>query len=191
MDGIVTNLLQAWLGAIQDKFNIKIDISDVTNWDVAKAAPLKGIKESKIYGIIQKPMFFWDLKVLPGAFDTIQELHKDGHNIKFLTTPASAQSAYEKMLWVDKHFPFVGQKNVILTKDKHLVKGDVFLDDKGSAVEEYAKAWPDALVMTFGYPYNSYLINHPAILTAGEWFSTTKAWDVAKNLIIKKAENET
>lgn len=175
MDGIVTDLLQKWLEAINTKYNRNATVEDVTDWDVAKNEKLSDLSR-KVYAIIQKPMFFWDLEPLDGSINALQALVREGHDVMFLTAPASPNSAMEKMLWVAKHFPFIDHKNVILCHHKHLVKGDVFIDDKASGVEAYQEAHPDALVMTIKYPYNKHLEHHPKILTVGHYSDTDLAW---------------
>lgn len=186
MDGIVTDLLPRWLRAINKKFKRTITVDDVNHWDIGKLTQTHDIS-GKVYKMIQKPMFFYDLEPLPGSVDAVQSLVDDGHDVGFLTAPASADSAREKILWVEKHFPFINHKQITLTHRKHQVKGDVFFDDKGSGVEEYQKQHPEALVLTIEYPYNSYLKTHPTIKTVGRWDDTKMAWDEALRLIKDKA----
>jgi len=187
MDSIVTDFLQAWVDAINAKFNRKVQYDDVIHWDMAKVDKIKDINSGKIYGIMRKPMFFYDLKPLDGAIDTMQKIVRDGHDVRFLTTPANPHSAMEKLMWVDKYFPFIGSRNVILANDKPMVKGDVFIDDKPDHLEKYSVEWPNALVMTIEYPYNAHLKSNKNIVFTDRHNRTVAAWNLIYNNILIKS----
>lgn len=177
MDSIVADLLKAWLGAINKRYNRNVTVEDILDWDLSanpKLADLKLAKGDKVYKIIQKNFFFWDLEVLPGAIEAIKALSKV-HDVYFLTAPAGNGSAYEKLCWVDKYFPFVGAQKTIITHHKLLVKADVLIDDKGSTCINYAKTWPDSLVLTFEYPYNKGMVA-PNIKYMGRYTDTADCW---------------
>jgi 5'(3')-deoxyribonucleotidase len=192
LDCIVTEFMQPWVDGINKKYNLKLTVEDVDNWDMGKCSKLQHIKSpGGIYKIINKPMFFYDLNPFPAAVIAINQLVSEGHNVYFLTTPPGALGGYEKLLWVDKFFPAIGHKHTILARDKFMVKGDVFFDDKGSAVELYKKTWPDALVMTIEYTYNTYLQNNnQGIKVVGDYKNITKAWLTALDEIRKKAKED-
>jgi 5'-nucleotidase len=186
MDGIVADCHQKWIERINKKLKKKFTVADIKDWDIGSLDPSNA---GKIYQMIQKPMFFYDLEPLPGSQNAVKALQDMGHDVNFLTSPASPHSAMEKLLWIEKHFPFVNHKNVILTHQKHLVNGDVFIDDKGAGVEEYQKHHPNALVLTIGYPFNEYLRNHKTIKTIGQWDNTAEAWFNAVEEIERKAKS--
>lgn len=189
LDGICADLLNPWIDYINKRYHRNLTIEDINIFDMGDLPKTKDIA-GKVYKIIQRPMFFYDLKPLPGAVNAIEALVREGHHVIFLSKPAGPDSAWEKMLWVNKYFPTVGDQNVILTKHKSLVQGDVFMDDKGATVEEYKKKWPDALVMTIKYPYNSYLENNTqGVVVVGDYTNTDVAWGNALNEIRKAASS--
>jgi 5'(3')-deoxyribonucleotidase len=176
MDGIVTNFLDAWIDALNAKFNRGLTIADVTDWDISKSDKLKGIPSGKVYRYIHQPMFFYDLKPLPGAIDSLKALVGFGHTVKFLSIPTNPLCAYEKLLWVDKYMPFIGHRSTILCADKELVAGDVFIDDKSANCLDYQNAHPKARVYSIGYPYNAGLASHPLVRVMGRYDDTKAAW---------------
>lgn len=185
MDGIITDLLRQWIQAINKKWKKHLLVDDITNWDVG-ACTSKDIAH-KVYGVIQQPMFFYDLNPLPGSQAAVEALKILGHDVNILTSPASDHCATEKLLWMKKHFPFINHKNIHITHRKDLFRGDVLIDDRPKNCEEYQKAHPEALVIAFEYPYNTHLQNHPTIKVAGKWDDTATAWSKAIELINKRA----
>ena len=178
LDSICTDLLGAWLGAINKRYNRNVIIEDIKDWDLSanpKLADLKAPnKADKVYKIIQKDFFFWGLDVLPGSVDAVRTLSKL-HDVYFLTAPAGNNSAYEKLCWVDKHFPFVGASKTIITAHKTMVQGDVLIDDKASTCVAYAAKWPESLVLTFEYPYNKGMTG-PNVKVCGHYTDTVNCW---------------
>jgi 5'(3')-deoxyribonucleotidase len=81
--------------------------------------------------------FFRNLFPLPGAKKAIYTLLQEGeYEIYILTKPVakSADSYKEKVEWIASHFPdLVGR--IIMTQNKHMVKGDILIDDD--------KSWKD------------------------------------------------
>lgn len=188
MDGIITDLLQKWLEAINKKHHTNYTVGDVTDWDVGKS--LFGANGHKVYKYITQPMFFYDLEPLPGSVTAVEALQVLGHDVNILTAPASDHCATEKLLWLKKYFPFINHKNVHITHRKDLLMGDVLIDDRGKNCEEYQAAHPNALVLAFEYPYNAYLKTHSTIKIVGSWDDTTTAWHNALKEIQKRTENE-
>lgn len=187
MDGIITDLLQKWLQAINKKYKKHLQVDDITNWDVGSCTS-KDISH-KVYSLITQPMFFYDLEPLPGSQAAVEALQIIGHDVNILTAPASDHCATEKLLWLKKHFPFVNHKNVHITHRKDLLRGDVLIDDRSKNCFEFQAANPDALVLAFGYPYNNDLKNHKTIKVVGSWDDTVDAWTKACEEIRKKADN--
>lgn len=176
MDGIVADFCQEWVDRINAKFNMSAKISDVKTWDLVDCEAFKHLSDKDLMSIINEPGFFSSLQVIDGARTAIQAMLNDGHDVKFLTAPNGPLSAKEKMEWVDLHFPDVGSANVILTKDKVLVKGDVLIDDRPKTCEDYEKTWPQARVLTIKYPYNKHLENNFGVTVCGNWTDTDSAW---------------
>lgn len=188
MDGIITDLLQKWLVAINKKHKTNYTVADVKDWDVGNLD--KDRIGHKAYKFITQPMFFYDLEPLPGSQAAVEALQIMGHDVNILTAPASDHCATEKLLWLKKYFPFVNHKNIHITHRKDLLRGDVLIDDRSKNCLEFQAANPDALVMAFGYEYNTDLYNHPTIKVIGRWEDTETAWERACKEIQKKAENE-
>lgn len=82
--------------------------------------------------ILSSPNFFLNLEPLPGAITTLNELEQMGFQIMFcsMSSPDSFASASEKGEWIMRYFPHKQwHRDLILTGCKHLVQGDILVDD--------------------------------------------------------------
>lgn len=76
-----------------------------------------------------QPGFFKDLPVMENAQETIEALYKL-HEIYVVSAAMEFKHSFlDKYEWLDKHFPFIHWKRRIFCGDKHLIKGDVLIDD--------------------------------------------------------------
>ena len=81
--------------------------------------------------------FFKDLKVIPDSQEVLEELSR-----KYWVFIASAAMQFpyslkEKSDWLDRHFPFIPWQQRILCGHKHILKGDLLIDDRGYNLENF------------------------------------------------------
>lgn len=74
--------------------------------------------------------FFRTLKPIKDSREVLKEL-----TLKYEVYIASAamqfpNSLLEKDAWLDEHFPFIDWKNRILCGHKHILRGDILIDDR-------------------------------------------------------------
>ena len=77
------------------------------------------------------PGIFSLMDPMPGAIESVELLNKQ-YDIYFLSTaPWNNPSAWsDKLLWIQKYFPKIGCKKLILSHNKHLNMGDYLIDDR-------------------------------------------------------------
>ena len=75
---------------------------------------------------------FAEMDPMPGALEAYRSLVAQGHDVYILSTaPWGNPSAWsDKLLWVKQHLGDVAHKRLILTHHKHLLRGDVLIDDR-------------------------------------------------------------
>jgi 5'(3')-deoxyribonucleotidase len=151
------------LGALT---NTRHDVESVDRWDLhlcpffthlaTKHDPddhdaLRRVVES----IIIEPGFCDGIDVQPGAQEAVAALSELG-DVYVVTSPwdSSPTWMHERARWVARHFPTIGQRRVIQTAQKHLVRGDVFVDDKPEHVVAWSSAWPAATAILFDMHHN-------------------------------------
>lgn len=112
--------------------------------------------------------FVENLQPLPGAVEAVQRLSTK-YDVVILTSPfySSKFWMYERTSWCQKHLGIPGPR-VMHGFLKHLVKGDLFLDDKPSSVAAWAQAWGhDTPACSPALLWNTYQ-NAPVNLTQEE-----------------------
>lgn len=94
---------------------------------------------------------FLRLPVIKDSQAVLKDL-ADYYDIYFVTAAPTPHSAMEKKIWVDEHFPFIGQKKTIITHHKYLLSGgDLLLDDS----PVYLSKFPNIRVC-MDMPYNQH-----------------------------------
>ena len=75
---------------------------------------------------------FADMDPLPGALEAYRALVDRGHDVYILSTaPWGNPSAWsDKLQWVKEHLGLIAHKRLILTHHKHLLRGDLLIDDR-------------------------------------------------------------
>jgi 5'-nucleotidase len=98
---------------------------------------------------------FWlNMEPLPHASEVVQML-SDEHDVYIVTFPwpSSATCFIEKYYWVKKHMPFFDMSKLIYIKDKHLLHGDIIIDDKPSYLENNNCKY----TIAYDYEYNRHV----------------------------------
>jgi 5'-nucleotidase len=152
MDGVVADLLAHWLAVYNYEFRRNVRVSDITDWDTGKCVP----DGAAVYPIIERPGFFGELPVMPGAVEGLEALLARGHDV-FLVSAGAGWALSDKSHWVAKHMPFM-RNRMLLTNGKTpkgLVRGDVLIDDGPHNLIDFKKRNPAACAIACAYPYTT------------------------------------
>ena len=154
-DGVIAD----WTGAVADVVRKHGGEMDLTKWfrNNDLAPDIRG----KVMRELNDPDFCFMFKPLAGAIEAIKELRAAGHEVQFVTAIWDSPTwAYDRNRWLRKHGLIKSTSGVTFTKDKHIVKGDFFVDDKISNVLEWRKAWPNGIGVVWAQPWNVDYIGH-------------------------------
>jgi len=188
LDAIVADSLKKWLALYNKDYDDNLTVAGVTEYDISKAVKPEACKT--IYDYIRRHDFFDNLEPIEGAIKVLSRLRDDGHNVVILSAPASNPlSAAKKITWAQEHLK-VKRQQVMLGHLKHLVKGDVFIDDSPDNIVSYRMAWPDAHVLTIEYPYNRE-VHELVNLMASDYENTKQAWQQIDEYISNLAKSDT
>lgn len=83
--------------------------------------------------VYEAPGFFLDLEPIPGAVEALREMHAMPDTEVFICTSPLLKYDHcvgEKYRWVERHLGPQFVKQIILTRDKTVVLGDLLIDDK-------------------------------------------------------------
>ena len=158
MDGPVANFMKEWLGRYNTITGENIKLQDIHGLNTGKFVRepfiLKHIKDS--VGFIRS------LEPIPGAIEGIETLHKQGHEIVFVSNGTNCPtSGHEKRDWLKFYFGHLWKfPPLVLTYHKHFVKGDCLIDDQPKNLENLDKSTTPLL---WHYPYNASITGYTRI----------------------------
>ncbi|KKM01178.1 hypothetical protein LCGC14_1797070 [marine sediment metagenome] len=112
-------------------------------------------EKGAIREFMNRPGFYTDLEVIPGALETITLWVQRGYHIVFLSSPAGPDSAKEKHEWIVEKFGHLGftRKDIILASQKELVFGDALIDDSDKNARLWKECHPFGRTLTIRYPH--------------------------------------
>ena len=127
MDDVLECLLEAWLNYNNEKFGTHVTLEDICEWDLSKAFP--GFTKEAVYAAELDASIWKTVKPMPGADEALRKLISDGHSIYVVTATMyeTLQAKMDDVLF--KYFPYLSWDQVIIANNKHLIKGDVLIDD--------------------------------------------------------------
>ena len=113
--------------------------------------------------------FFRDLKPIADSIPVLKRL-SEVHQVYIASAAMQfPNSLEEKSDWLDEHLPFIPWQNRILCGHKHILKGDVLIDDRSYNLERF-----DGRSLQFTSPHNVHK----------EGFERVNSWkEVAEKLL--------
>lgn len=160
----IDGLLADWMGAVtqivEEGTGRVLTPKDVNGWLSLSKLGFSRTEQDYIESVLASRGFCTGLEVLPGAKEGVTALAKMGE-IAYVTSIwwGSETWTYERHTWLKKHgFLAEGQK-LVFTKNKELVTGDVFVDDKPENVMAWRAQHPGKLGLLWSTPWNLVLEN--------------------------------
>jgi 5'(3')-deoxyribonucleotidase len=102
---------------------------------------------------LDRPGIFRDLEPIEGFAEALPELQKLGE-VHIASSPSrNPDSATDKIRWVTERFPSP-RRNIILIPNKHLLRGEVWLEDWGKNIACIRETNPHSFIGAIEYPYN-------------------------------------
>lgn len=150
VDGPCADIVQGFLNEVYTVTGRVYTRADVTTWEVTEALALREAEAKAVWRKVSAPGWCQSLRPDPSAIVAIRELAKK-HEIVFVTSPmkTSPTWCYDRALWLHRNF---GTFPIVFTEQKHLVRGDLLIDDKPSTVRQFLAAGRGAVL--FDAPWN-------------------------------------
>ncbi|XP_066522580.1 5'(3')-deoxyribonucleotidase, mitochondrial-like [Hoplias malabaricus] len=136
MDGVLADFEGGFLQKYRLKFPDEpyIALEDRQGfWVSTQYGELRTDLYEKAKSIWESRNFFLELEPLPGAVESVKEMSKmENTDVFICTSPIKRYTycPYEKFAWVEKHLGPEFLEQIILTRDKTVVTGDILIDDK-------------------------------------------------------------
>ena len=127
MDDTIEQLLKAWIAKGNERFGRNVTLDEVTDWNIS--FPFPGIEKEELYRLTYEPGFWSSVEPMPGAAEALRHFLDEGHEV-YIVTSTEIEHVEEKMkCLLFRYFPFLDLGQVILTRRKQLIRGDVLIDD--------------------------------------------------------------
>jgi 5'-nucleotidase len=132
VDGVVADLLPAWLAHYNRDFQDSVAVADITEWAMH---PFVRPEASKaIYDYLSLPALYDTVEPIAGSQAGVEQLRQAGYRVVFLTACTGPNMAAAKTEWLFKHgfLPkprHTGMGDLIIAKDKSLARGALLIDD--------------------------------------------------------------
>ena len=140
VDGVIADFISYYLKEMNNKLNASFKYEDVMLWDFEEALCLDKYERNISKQILTTPGLANSLEAFPDVVDTILLLDSIA-DVYFLTSPLkiSPTWVYDRSEWLCKIFGHELGSKVIHTKHKHLIPGDLFIDDNFENIVEWDK----------------------------------------------------
>ena len=144
-DGVLNNFQEHLLNILNKKHETNYTVEDITYYDW-----IPDTFDDCWVPIEEKS--FWDtITVNREAIDTIESLVKEGHTVYLATashfTPILGYKITKILSYFDNNL--VGERNVIVGKDKSMIMGDLLVDDFSVNLEKFK-----GRTICFSQPWN-------------------------------------
>ena len=127
MDDVLADAVERFFEWYERDFGIRYTKADIPGKHFYQIVPDEHKQLVRSYP--HQMGFFKDLPVIQDAKETVEVLSRM-HDIYIVSAAMEFKYSFtDKYEWLDEHFPFIHWKQRIFCGNKHLVKGDVLIDD--------------------------------------------------------------
>ena len=131
---LINQLRAVKIGLIYQAAADKVD-APRSGWDFKEHMTESEI--DAVYSILKQP-FTGNMPLIPGAKNLVEALREAGHKIVCVSSPWISNPTWEhdRRWWLKSELD-IGHRDYISSSDKHLVWGNVLIDDKPSHIEAW------------------------------------------------------
>jgi 5'(3')-deoxyribonucleotidase len=150
MDGVLVDLMAGWMPYLNEVSGKDVKIEDVNMWGIESVYDIPFVVARKP---LDEPGFWEGLPPYHGAVNFVETLEEMGHDVYIASTPfPSWVCMWGKRMWVEEHLTFLPPTRLCLIHDKHLLRGDMLVDDKPENLVAF-----QGLRVLFNQPWNQNL----------------------------------
>ena len=157
MDEVLSDCITHWINELNETHGLSLERSKVDDWRIERSTAFKNVNLTKrqIFQPMNLAGFFSLMKPMPESKEGVQELLDEGFELAICSSLPAArryagQMAQEKLDWLRTHFPyFIETRNVVFTKRKEFVAGDLLIDDAPHNILSYP-----GKTIVFDHPHN-------------------------------------
>lgn len=125
-DDTIENLSVHWIDALNKAYNTTVKKEEVTDWDMQEAFPR--LSREQILEPIYRKDFWKRITPIKDSGHYLRRLIEDGHDL-YIVTATNYQTSDVKIARLMELFPFLQPEKIIVAHNKHIIRGDVLIDD--------------------------------------------------------------
>ncbi len=135
MDEVIADTYWAHIELYNQEFGEQLTLEECYGKEVWQCVPQE--RQESVRKHATRNGFFSMLKPIEGSQQILEQLVK--HYDLYIASAAMQypNSLKEKSDWLDDFFPFINWKNRILCGDKHILKGDILIDDRSYNLKNF------------------------------------------------------
>lgn len=141
IDGVVADTQQRWLNLYNAEYVDSLCVEDIREWQVHRfTKPECG---ARIYDYLRMPDLYDEVLPVDGAVLGLSRIRQMGHTVRYV----SAGFYNGKVKWLHDNAFLVdyphgtdaweATRDVVLTADKSMIRGDILVDDRYDNVAEF------------------------------------------------------
>lgn len=155
VDGVLANYPEAAARVLSRESGKVIRAEDIRTFDVLQTIPNDVTLHAMCKRKFVQTGFCESIPVYEGAAEAIEKLRSE-HDVYFVTAPLVTSRAWlpERLEWLVKYFN-ADPERVVFASHKHIVSGDVLIEDNPENVTEWLNHNPNGLALLWDRPYNT------------------------------------
>ena len=160
VDGVLADFVGATLDIIEAEFGERFDRSVVTKWNLFECFDVAG-RHPKEYSRVcsryfEKPGFAQTgLRPIVESVVGFKKLRTVAEDVYIVSAPwiTSTTWTYYRTLWLKQNFD-IDADHIVYTSSKHVVAGDVLIDDNANFIDNWSRSNSSSLGLLWDASYN-------------------------------------
>lgn len=153
VDGVVADFVGLMLTTLQQVGGPHLTEEDVVTYDL-KQLPVPALHVAALHDVLREPGWCGSIAPYPDARAALTR-YAQQHELVFVTAPFKSRTwEWERRRWLEAVFARSSEIPVIMTDHKHIVSGDVFIEDNHHHLNRWMAEHPNGLGILIDRPVN-------------------------------------
>lgn len=125
-----------------------------TNWTKEEINTVEIMEKFKldytpVRSFLWEKDFFGTIPLMPGAQEVVEKLHQKYELFVVSAATEFPLSMAEKLVWLEKYFPYIGWEHTVFCGHKYMIKADYLIDDHEKNLSKFT-----GTPLLFNAPHN-------------------------------------
>jgi len=156
VDGVIANFVGWYHEIAEAVLGRYLEVSGPTHWDIGVQLGLDKAERDLVWdAICHTPAV--DIKPYPESLEPVRILLSDTRvSVYFVTASLVGNPTweYDRRAWFREQFDDEASRRLVFTDRKHVVSGDIFVDDKAESVHSWVRCNLDGLGVVWAREWN-------------------------------------